>query len=291
MGLLKSFEKLFTSTGEPLSNQGELKEIPIDQIKISPFQTRRQFSEDQLEELAKSIREVGILQPPVVRPLPSGDGYELIAGERRFRAAQLAGLELLPAIVRETGTEISAQATLIENLQRVDLNPMETSEALHSLHEEFSWNQEQIAEKVGKKRSTIANYLRLLALPKSIQEGLRQQKISMGHAKVILSLSKPEDQEELYQRVVREGLTVREAESLLRTSVEESSDKKRARKEAPEKNPFIEDISDRLRRQLGTKVILSANKKNKGNIRINFQNLDDLERLLELLGVSEQNSL
>jgi ParB family transcriptional regulator, chromosome partitioning protein len=283
MGLLKkSIGRLFTQN-ENMSLQDKLVEVDVSRVCISPFQTRKEFSEEQLNELAASIKEVGIIQPPIVRFLEEEGMYELIAGERRFRASKLAGLKQIPVVVKQGSKEHSAQATLIENIQRVDLNPMETSEALRSLHDEFHWNQEQIADKVGKKRSTIANYLRLLTLPEIIQGGLRQTKITMGHAKVILSLTEVEQQLWLYNKVLRESLTVREAESVIQK--EKVNGHKRRVKELISKDPFLDDISDKLRKQLATKVIVSSNKKNRGSIRIDFQNLDDLERVLELIGV------
>lgn len=285
MGLLKkSIGRLFAQN-DNMSLQDKLVEVDVNMISISPFQTRKEFSEQQLNELAESIKEVGIIQPPIVRFLEEEGMYELVAGERRFRASKLAGLKKIPVVVKKGSREHSAQATLIENIQRVDLNPMETSEALRSLHEEFHWNQEQIADKVGKKRSTIANYLRLLTLPEIIQGGLRQKKITMGHAKVILSLTEVEQQLWLYNKVLREKLTVREAESAIQK--EKVDGHKKRVKELAARDPFLDDISDKLRRQLATKVIVSSNKKNRGSIRIDFQNLDDLERVLELIGIQD----
>ena len=165
-----------------------LLHIDISQISVNPFQPRRHFAQGELEELAQSIKAVGLLHPPLVRALDDGVSFEIISGERRFRAAQLAGMQKIPVMMRAVTHEISAQAALIENIQRVELNPLEISKALHRLIEEFQLKQEELGVKLGMKRSTLSNYLRLLGLPKNIQDSVSSEQITMGHAKAILAL-------------------------------------------------------------------------------------------------------
>jgi ParB family transcriptional regulator, chromosome partitioning protein len=238
-----------------------LIELDPKKIAISPYQPRKMFREEELEELAHSIRAVGLLHPPLVRPLADGT-YELVSGERRLRAAQRAGMETIPVVVRAVPDETTAQAALIENVQRVDLNPIEVAKALQRLLDEFGYSQAELAERVGKKRSTVATYLRLLGLPEEIQESLGRGEITMGHAKAVLS-AKGAEQLPLHQQIMRERLTVRQAEQ-------------------KQKKPDIygEDLRRRLERHLGTRV-----KVKRGKITLEYYNLDDLDRLLEVMGV------
>jgi len=234
-----------------------IKEVPIDLIHVNPFQPRRHFASDVLEELAQSIIAVGLIHPPVVRPLEDDKGYELVSGERRYRAAQLAGLKIIPVLVRTTSNELSAQAALIENIQRVDLNPIEIAKALRSLVEEFDFQQDELAVRVGKKRSTVANYLRLLGLPKNIQDSVTSEAISMGHAKAILSLEGFEKQNLLHELILRDGLNVREAEEASLRIAE------RAKKKAipfVNRNFYLEEIAEKIQQKLGTKVSIQSNR-------------------------------
>lgn len=173
----------------PSEIRDEFKQISIEHIRVNPYQPRREFKEEELRELAQSIRSVGLIHPPLVRPVPHSSFYELISGERRFKAAQLAGFTTIPVYIRHISDPISAQAALIENMQRSDLNPLEIAFALKALMMEFELTQEELANKIGKKRSTIANFLRLLTLPEKIRESLSKESISMGHAKAILGLN------------------------------------------------------------------------------------------------------
>lgn len=250
-------------------------EVSCEEIRVSPFQPRRHFSEDELEELAASIRSVGLIQPPVVRRIQHRDQtlyYELIAGERRWRAAKKAGLSHLKVIVRDTNEEHAAKTSLIENIQRVDLNPIELAQAFRRLIEVFQMTQEGVAEQVGKKRSTIANYLRLLALPTLIQENLAKGMITMGHAKAILSLENDALQQKLHELITKQNLTVREAE---RASRKMGTKKKR-------EALSLSALQEKMQERLGTKVVLSE-----GKIAIHYYSLEDLERLLELLGLTQ----
>ena len=255
-----------------------IKEVPLEQIFVNPNQPRRHFSHENLEELALSIKSVGLIHPPLVRPRPDGATYELISGERRFRAAHLAGLARIPVVVRHSTQSISAQAALIENIQRVNLNPIEIGKALRSLIEQFGFQQDELAVRVGKKRSTVANYLRLLGLPKNIQDSVSADTITMGHAKAILSLEGFEKQNLLHELILRDDLNVREAEeAALRIS------QKAKRQALPYVNRdfYLEQVAGRIQEKLGTKVAIQGKGK-KGRITIDYYSLDDLDRLIAL---------
>jgi ParB family chromosome partitioning protein len=257
----------------------ELREVELGKISINPFQPRRFFSPGELEELAASIKTVGLIQPPVVRPKQNGDEYELISGERRLRASQLAGLTKIPVVVRHTSASISAQAALIENIQRVDLNPIEIAKALRSLIENFEFRQDDLAIRVGKKRSTVANYLRLLTLPKNIQDSVTKGTISMGHAKSILSLEGFEKQNLLHELILRDELTVRETEEAA-LRIAEKSKKQTLTYET--RDFHLEQLAEKMQQKLGTKVTIQGKGK-RGRIFIDYYNLDDLDRLISLL--------
>lgn len=271
------------SMREAPSENTEIKEIDIDQIEVNPFQPRRHFARDELEELAASIQVVGLLHPPLVRPKEFSDRYELISGERRFRAAQLAGLKKIQVIVRSSTNSISAQAALIENIQRVDLNPIEIAKALKSLVEQFGFQQDELATRIGKKRSTVANYMRLLSLPKNIQDSVSEGTITMGHAKAILALEGFEKQSLLHELIIRDDLNVREAEE---TALRINEKSKRQTLAYVNRDFFLEEIAMRIQEKLGTKVMIQGKGK-KGRISIDYYSLDDLDRLLSLIGVNE----
>lgn len=254
----------------------ELKEVDLHQISVNPFQPRREFALLELEELAASIREVGLLHPPLVRITSDPGRFELVSGERRFRAAQIAGLLKIPVVIRSASNRHSAQAALIENVQRVDLNPLEIAKALRNLSTEFGMNQEELSHKIGKKRSTIANYLRLLGLPQVIQDSLSKNLITMGHAKAILSLEESEKQYLLHELVLRDDLTVRQTEEAANRIAEKAKEKKLV---STTRDFFLDEIRDKLQHRLGTKVIIEGKGK-KGRIMIDYYNLDDLDRLL-----------
>lgn len=257
----------------------EIRYVEICKIKPSPFQPRRIFSSLDLEDLAASIKTVGIIHPPLVRAL-DGEEFELLAGERRLRASELAGLTKIPVIIKNAGHELSAESALIENIQRVDLNALEISKALKALQENFKLNQEELAKKVGKKRSTIANYLRLLALPKAIQESISNNLITMGHAKAILALPNETLQEQLHQKILSRGLTVREAEA---ESLNFAKRDKRVASAKPA-NLFLAEIERKLSMHLGTRVSIKENE-NSGTVSIDYYSLEDLDRLLGMLNL------
>lgn len=261
----------------------ELLEVSLERIVVNPYQPRREFNKEELEELAQSIQTVGLIHPPLVRYLPQNDCYELISGERRFRASQLAGKKTMPVFVRRSSHAISAQAALIENVQRVDLNPLEIAKALKRLIEDFEYSQDQLSIKIGKKRSTVANYLRLLALPKNIQNSLSSALITMGHAKAILALEGEDKQTLLHDLILRDDLSVREAEKAALRIGEKA---KNRQLHYVARDFYIEDLAAKIQRQIGTKAVIH-NKGKKGYVSLFYYSLDDLDRLLTLLGVNQ----
>ena len=259
-----------------------LLHIDISQISVNPFQPRRHFAQGELEELAQSIKAVGLLHPPLVRALDDGVSFEIISGERRFRAAQLAGMQKIPVMMRAVPHEISAQAALIENIQRVELNPLEISKALHRLIEEFQLKQEELGVKLGMKRSTLSNYLRLLGLPKNIQDSVSSEQITMGHAKAILALEGFEKQNLLHEMILRDDLTVREAEEAALRIAEKA---KKQNLPYVNRNFYLEQLAEKIQEKMGTKVSIQGKGK-KGKIQIDYYNIDDLDRLLLIFGVN-----
>jgi ParB family chromosome partitioning protein len=252
--------------------------VPIEQISPNPFQPRKTFNEASIEELARSVREHGIVQPLVVTRV--GDNkFRIIAGERRFRAAQKAGLHSVPVVVKETMTDSDVlQVALIENIQREDLNPIEEAYAYHQLHEEFGLTQEEISKRVGKERSTVANCLRLLRLPDGVKKLLASGQLSMGHARAILAVDSPKKQEQLAERVVRRNLNVRQTEMLASENSPKSAEPEK------EKDVFTRDAEERLTRTLRTKVEIDR-KRRGGVIHLRFGSEDELIRLVdEIMG-------
>jgi ParB family chromosome partitioning protein len=262
---------------ESHATQG-LAEIPISQIQPNPFQPRKTFNEASIDELARSVRQHGIVQPLVVTR--SGDKYKLIAGERRFRAAQKAGLTTVPVLIKEMMAEGDAlQIALIENIQREDLNPIEEAMAYHQLHDDFQLTQEEISRRVGKERSTVANFLRLLKLPDPVKKLLASGQLSMGHARALLAIESPKKQEQLAERVVRKNLNVRQTEMLA-----SESSPKTAEKKEKEKDVFTRDAEDKLQRTLRTKVEIDRRRRG-GVIHIRYGSEDELIRVVdELMG-------
>jgi len=258
----------------PASQSAGLMHVAIDQIAPNPYQPRKTFNEASIEELARSVRQHGIVQPLVVTR--AGDRFKLIAGERRYRAAQKAGLTSVPVVVKEMMGEGDAlQIALIENIQREDLNPIEEALAYHQLHEEFGLTQEEISKQVGKERSTVANFLRLLKLPENVKKLLASGQLSMGHARALLAVESPKKQEQLADRVVKRNLNVRQTEML----ASESSPKTVEKKEK-EKDVFTRDAEDKLQRTLRTKVEIDR-KRRGGVIHIRFSSEDDLIRVVD----------
>lgn len=243
--------------------------LPIDIIDVNPYQPRSTFADEAIEELSRSIREKGLLQPLLVRRI--GNRYQLIAGERRFRAAQRAGLEKIPVNVREADDREMLELALIENLQREDLNPVEEARAYQRLAQEFSLNQDEIARRVGKSRSTVANGLRLLQLPEDLLAQVANRTLSPGHARGLLSIPSPELRAEAARAVVQRKLSVRDTERLARTSRATSQDLDR------------QAIEEELSRSLGTRVRIQGRKGNAGRIEIEYYSLGELDGLIQRL--------
>ncbi len=259
--------------------EGEIVEIPVGRIEPAPFQARREFNEEAMEELAASIAEHGVMQPVVVRTL-AGDRYQLIIGERRWRASQLAGLEKIPALVRDVDDLASSEMMLVENLQREDLNPLEEANAYRHLAEEFQLTQEEIARRVGKSRPFIANSLRLLQLPGEILDLLNRGLLSAGHAKVLLGLESGVGQSALAQQIVARKLSVRETEREAQRIQQARAPRPMATIAGPGRDVEMESLEERLRQLLGTKVRISSGRRS-GKIEIEYYSKDELNRLLE----------
>lgn len=263
-----------TEAAQALSGYATLKKLPVERIQRGQYQPRRDIEPEALEELAESIKAQGVMQPIIVREI-GPQKYEIIAGERRWRATQLAGLDTIPALVRELSDETALAMALIENIQREDLNAMEEAIALHRLQTEFELTQQEIATAVGKSRSTVANFLRLMSLPKETQVLLERGDIEMGHAKALLGL--PQDQQAATARwVVAKGLTVRETEAYVSRLLE--GDKNDSAK--PLKDPNIKALETELASKLGAKVQIQHGRKGKGKLVLAYNSLDELDGIL-----------
>ena len=257
-----------------------IQEVPISAIRPNRQQPRHRFPEETINELANSIKEQGIIQPIVVKK--SADGYELICGERRAKAAQRCGLETIPAIIKDVAEDKLLEWALVENIQREDLNPIEEAQAYVRLIEERDLSHEEIAKKVGKDRSTVANTVRLLRLPQEILEGLIDGRLQSGHARALLSLPTPEHQRQLAKRIMEERLSVRQVEEI----VGRVATRKRRAKLSRTVDQNIIALETKLERKLGTQVRIFPKRNNQGRIEIQYYSLDDLDRLLNLLGIS-----
>jgi len=264
----------------PRPDMGSVNPIRIDQIEVNPFQPRTEFEAVALEELAESIRVQGLIQPITVRRM-SDHAYQLISGERRLRASRLAGLTEIPAYVRTANDQQMLEMALIENIQRENLNAIEVALSFQRMIDECNLKQEELGERVSKNRSTITNYLRLLRLPPSIQASIRDNQISMGHARALINVSQVEKQLFLHQEILRKGLSVRKVEELVRLM---QRDEKPQGKKATSKTFQFQKIEDELATKFATRVKLNLGPdKSKGSIQIPFNSEDDLNRILELL--------
>jgi ParB family transcriptional regulator, chromosome partitioning protein len=264
------------STGKPL-------EIPLDQIDRNPFQTRSHFDEAKLSELAQSIAASGVVQPVVVRPL-SGGRYQLITGERRWLASKKANKTTIPAIVRQVSDEQTLEMTIVENLQRADLNPIEQARAYQRLSNDFKMTQEQMAIRTGKERASVANFLRLLRLPDSVQQKVESGDLSFGHARTLLALDSPEAIIAAAQKVMALSMSVRQTESYVQGLINpEAKEKKEPKADAQPEDPNVREAQDRLRRTLGLKVRIE-DKNGKGRVIIEYSGLEDFDSILTALG-------
>lgn len=264
----------------------EFAEIPIHEIRENPRNPRTMFDDDELDELAFSLREVGVLQPVVVRPIPvteNGESFELVMGERRWRAARRAGLATIPAIIRETSDDDLLRDALLENLHRSQLNPLEEAAAYQQLLEDFGCTQDELSERIGRSRPQISNTLRLMRLPALVQRRLASGALSAGHARALLALENPALMEELAQRIVTEGLSVRAVERLVARGAQPASATRTVRRSTYD--PHVVDVTSRLSKTLETPVRIDVGKR-KGRITLEFTNLEDLDRLVDRLGLS-----
>jgi ParB family transcriptional regulator, chromosome partitioning protein len=263
--------------GEESPTRDALATLPVGRIRPGRYQPRTKMDQEALAELAASIKAQGLMQPVLVRPV-EGDRYELIAGERRWRAAQLAGLQEVPALVREVADESALAMSLIENIQRENLNPMEEAAGLQRLADEFRMTHEQVAEAVGRSRSATTNLLRLLKLPKTVQAMVMEGVLEMGHARALLALDGAR-QIEAANRIASRGLSVREAEALANSSLLRGQGPRRARKTDRDLARLEEEISGRL----GTTVQIRAGRKGTGKVVVHYSSLDHLDQLLKML--------
>jgi len=262
------------------NESGKPREIPLDQINRNPFQTRSHMNEELLGELAASITANGVVQPVLVRPLANGR-FQLIAGERRWMASQRAGKATIPAILRQVSDEQAMEITVVENLQRADLNPMEQARGFERLVREFHMTQEQIAQRTGKDRASVANFLRLLRLPASVQARVESGELSFGHARALLAFEDAEEMEKVVQRIVQLSLSVRQTEGYVQGLIHPER-KKKDSKSAPPVDPNVLDVQVRLQRALGLKVHIQDHN-GRGKVIIEYARLEDFDTLLEQL--------
>ncbi len=280
-GLGRGLDALIDTTHVNTSGSSSINEVELSKISANPNQPRQNFDEEALEELAISIRELGVISPITLQENEDGT-YLIIAGERRFRASKKAGLKTIPAYIRKVKDEQVMEMALIENIQREDLDAIEIALAYQRLMDEYNLTQERMSERVGKKRATIANYLRLLKLPAEIQMGIQRKQIDMGHARAILGAKQPQDQLTLYKRILDEGLSVRKVEEMVQNStfnVQRSSKKANPVNQLPE----LGTLESALTSFFGTKVKMTCNEAGKGKITIAFRDDEELQSIMHKL--------
>ncbi|MGI6422151.1 MAG: ParB/RepB/Spo0J family partition protein [Syntrophomonadaceae bacterium] len=277
-GLGRGLEALL-SAGPSLNDEENIQEIEVEQLKARSDQPRTLFQEESLRELALSIKEHGLLQPILAKP--DEEGYQIIAGERRWRAAQMAGLKSIPVIVKDIEEDKAAEISLIENLQRDDLTPVEEARAYKMMMDRYNYTQETLAQRIGKSRSHVANMLRILALPEEVLKLLEEGKLSAGHARALLAIGKAGEQIKMAQAVAEDRVSVRQLEKKVKNirSGDHSKGKPRL-----EKLPEVKDLEERLQLCLGTRAQVSAGNKG-GKIIIEYYSLDDLERICDIIGI------
>ncbi len=260
-----------------------INEIELDKIEFNPFQPRKEFNEEAIDELSVSIKQLGVIQPITIRKVVEGDNekFQLISGERRLRAARKAGITRIPAFIRETDDQGMLELALVENIQREDLNPIEIAICYQRLIDECTLTHEDLSGRVGKKRQTIGNYLRLLKLPADIQIGLRDNRISMGHARALVSIESPNKQQKIFQKIIKEGLSVRKVEELAKQINEPP--KKEKSKDEPKTEAEYKQLQEHLSKCFEAKIDFKRNKKGNGKIVIPFKSDEDLERIIALI--------
>lgn len=282
----RGLDSLLSMDDVPARGSSAINDIPLENIHPNPDQPRRTFDEEALEELSTSIAELGIIQPLSLRKVGPND-YQIIAGERRFRAAKMAGLHSVPAYIRTANDAELTEMALIENIQREDLNAIEIALTFKKLIEQYELTQEKLSERIGKKRATIANFLRLLKLPAEVQLGLRDKRLDMGHARALLSLDNPKLQLKLYGDILDQGLSVRRVEELAKVYREKADngepiEKTAARKSSTRSAGEFDVLKRNLSAAFNTRVQFSCNKDGKGKITFPFANDEELERLIRL---------
>ena len=286
----RGLDALFSMDEVKTEGSSSINEIELSKITVNPNQPRHEFDPVALQELADSISEIGIIQPITLRKL-SDDEYQIIAGERRFRASQLAGLTSIPAYIRTADDENVMEMALIENIQREDLNSVEIALAYQHLLEQYGLTQERLSERVGKKRTTIANYLRLLKLPAQVQMALQKKEIDMGHCRALLALDSPSLQIKLFHEIQKNGYSVRKVEEMVQ-QIKDSEDNETARKVIKGKAELPEEftlLKNRLSQFLNTKVQFTCSPKGKGKISIPFANEEELEHIMNVFDQLKQN--
>ncbi|RWR08948.1 ParB/RepB/Spo0J family partition protein [Siminovitchia fortis] len=281
-GLGKGINALFANIDVDVGTEETVREIQLTEIKPNPYQPRKNFSAEAIAELKESIKEHGILQPIIVRK--NGKSYEIVAGERRFRAAKAAHLKRIPAVIREFNDSQMMELAVLENLQREDLTPMEEAAAYQTLMDRLGVTQEDLAKRLGKSRPYIANHIRLLTLPPKIQNLITEGKLSMGHGRTLLGLKQKNKMVSVAEQTIKEGLNVRQLEKLIQRLNENVP--RETKKKTIKKDVFIREREDRLREKFGTTVTISQTKK-KGKIEIEFLSQEDLERILEIMELRE----
>lgn len=287
-GLGKGLDALISSEGIPEDTKDSVVELKINDISPNEGQPRKDFAEDALQELADSIKENGVIQPIIVQK--KGSGYRIVAGERRWRASRLAGLKVIPAIVRELTDQQTMEQALIENLQREDLNPLEEAYAMQNLLKTHKLSQEQLAKRLGKPRATIANTVRLINIDESLQDFIRNGDLSAGHAKALLSLKDPEDQRKAADVIIAKDMTVRQAEEYVKKYIYLLENPEATTKPKKEVNSQFQlstkEVEVKLKKSLGSKVKLKVAdmETGRGKIVIDYKNYEDLDRLIEVLG-------
>ncbi len=275
----------------PAASDGTPRRIPVENIAPNPYQPRKEFDDEHLAELAASIRAQGVLQPLVVSTdEASDDKYLLIAGERRLRAAKLAGLETVPCVVRHATDQQRVEWALVENIQRTDLNPMEKARAYRAYVDRFELSQAQAAQRLGQARATVANFLRLMELPKDVQQLIADEQLSFGHAKILAGLATPARQQKLAGRCVKEQLSVRKLEELVNASGAEDASGAASDNKSKTKPPYVQDLEERFRHAVGTRVSIQPGRsKHTGKIVIEYYSFDDFDRIAASLGVASES--
>jgi ParB family transcriptional regulator, chromosome partitioning protein len=269
------------SASAPVPDEGKPRDIPVDLVERNPFQTRANVDEVALKELAASISATGVLQPVLVRPLPN-NRFQLIAGERRWLASKLAGKPTVPAIIRHASDEQAMEMTIVENLQRADLNPMEQARAYDRLSHDFKMTQEQMAQRTGKDRASVSNFLRLLRLPLEVQHKVENGSLSFGHARTLLALESPESILKAAQKVSALSMSVRQTESYVQGLLNPEKKVKGEEKAKDQLDPNVRDARDLLQRALGLKVLIE-DKNGRGRVIIEYARLEDFDALLETI--------